>query len=361
MKSTKETVATPVGDVDVITLTNSHGHSVKLSGLGACVMEIKVPDRNGRLADVVIGYPDVASYMADGPCAGKIPGRYANRIAFGRFSIDGKEYQLPANQGRHHLHGGHDGFQNKVWKAEQTAPGQVRFTLHSPDGEMGYPGNLDVTATYTWDDNASLNLDIEAHTDAPTVANLTNHTYFNLGGHDSGARRAMNQVLRMACSRWLVTDDELIPTGQIAPVAGTPMDFTEAHAVGRDIFPADAVPATESLIADFDAVRFGKGYDNCWVVDNADSQVRPVAWLSDPESGRMVTIESNQPAAQVYCGNWLSGCPTGKDGYDYPDYAAVAIECQAFPDAPNHPNFPSTLVTPEVPFRRTIRFTFSAE
>ena len=359
MKTVKQTSPTPIGEATYYTLTNSRGSSVTLSSLGAGIVAINVPDREGRLADVVIGYPEAADYIADGPCAGKTPGRYANRIANGRFALDGKEYELPVNNGPNHLHGGPDGYQNRIWSAEELAPGKIRFSIESPDGDAGYPANLKAAVTYTWDDNDTLTIEYDATSDAPTVINLTNHSYFNLAGHDAGAVKAMNQLLRLNCSKWLPTDDTLVPTGEIASVEGTPMDFREARKVGEAIFQSGAVPSTESLITDFDAIRFGKGYDNCWLADTNDGKVNVIATLTDPESGRKLTVSTDQPAVQVYGGNWVSGCPTGKDGAVYPDYCAVAIECQGCPDAPNKPGFPSQLLTLALPYRRTIRFSFS--
>lgn len=359
MKTVKQTFPTPIGETTYYTLTNSRGNSVTLSSLGAGIVAINVPDREGRLADVVIGYPEAADYIADGPCAGKTPGRYANRIANGRFTLDGKEYELPVNNGPNHLHGGPDGYQNRIWSAEELAPGKIRFSIKSHDGDAGYPANLKAAVTYTWEDDDTLTIEYDATSDAPTVINLTNHSYFNLAGHDAGAVKAMNQLLRLNCSKWLPTDDTLVPTGETASVEKTPMDFRQARKVGEAIFHTGTIPSTETLITDFDAIRFGKGYDNCWLADDNDGKVNVIATLTDPESGRKLTVSTDQPAVQVYGGNWVSGCPTGKDGAVYSDYCAVAIECQGCPDAPNKPGFPSQLLTPALPYRHTIRFAFS--
>lgn len=360
MKILKTAVPSPVGEITLYTLTNAGGASVVLSSLGAGINTLTVPDRNGKLEDVVIGYENAADYIADGPCAGKTPGRYANRIALGKFTLDGKEYTLPVNNGPNHLHGGPDGFQNRIWNAEEVATGKIRFTLESPDGDAGYPGNLQASVTYTWDDNNTLTAEYEAVSDALTVVNLTNHSYFNLAGHNAGARKAMNQTLRLMASRWLPTDDTLIPTGEKAPVAGTPMDFLKPRPVGESIFPADAVPSTDTLLSDFPAIRFGKGYDNCWLADSC-SGVEPIAILADNETGRVLTVSTDQPAVQVYGGNWVGGCPAGKGGAVYEDYCAVAIECQGCPDAPNHPDFPSQTLIPGAPYRRSIRFSFTID
>lgn len=349
MKIETTTQQSVLGEVKLFTLTNDQGAQVVLSALGAGIVSIRVPDNEKRLADVVIGYDRAEDYIADGPCAGKTPGRYANRIARGQFSLDENSYQLPINNGPNCNHGGPDGFQNKIWGAETVGDNKVVFSLHSPDGDSGFPGNLDVKVTYTWSNDNVLDIEYEAVTDAPTVINLTNHSYFNLGGHETGSERALGQQLTLRCSNWLPTDDTLVPLGTIATVAETPMDFRDGKAFGRD------------MREDFEALRFGKGYDNCWLVDDYDGTLREAAILRDPQSGRVLTAYTDQPAAQVYGGNWLEGCPEGKGGAIYHDYAGVAIECQGLPDAPNHPNFPSQRLNPGETYRRRIRFAFSAE
>ena len=348
MKIERQTMATPLGRITYFTITNNEGARVVLSELGAGIISLEVPDRDGKRADVVIGYSDAASYIGDGPCAGKTPGRYANRIAAGRLCIDNNEYRLPINNGPNHLHGGPDGFQNQIWHGETLNDDTVVFSLESPDGDSGYPGVLSAKVTYKWDDQCRLTITYEATTDRDTVANLTNHTYWNLAGHNAGRDAAMSHELTLECSRWLPTDSTLVPTGELSPVAGTPMDFTHPKPVGRDIN------------ADFQALRYGKGYDNCWVADSFDGNIHHIATLRDPESGRRLDILTDQPAAQVYTGNWLTGSPLGKDGAEYSDYCAIAIECQGFPDAPNQPSFPSQLVTPSHPYLRHIIFELSA-
>ena len=304
-----------------------------------------MPDRDGNLADVVLGYKDVADYFYDGPCAGKVPGRYANRICKGHLDIDGKVFQLNINNGPNHLHGGPENFSNKIWDCEMDGD-TVVFSLESPDGDENYPGNLTARIAYIWSDDNVLKIELGAVTDAPTVVNLTNHTYFNMAGEDRGGT-ALNQVLRLNCSRYLPTDDTLIPSGEMAPVEGTPMDFTQPKVVGKDIKQ------------DFPALNYGKGYDNCWVIYGyEDGDVHLAAELCDPQSGRMVEICTDQPSAQVYTGNWLEGCPMSKSGNQYRDYDGVAIECQGMPDAPNHDNFPSQLLRPDEEYRRIILFAF---
>ena len=321
----------------MIHLTNKSGASVMLTERGAGIVSIVVPDRNGVMGDVVLGYRDEESYLADGPCAGKIPG--------GHFTLDGKEYQLVKNNPGYQLHGGPDGFSNRLWKASRISDTEVILTLDSPDGDQGYPGNMHVEATYTWSDDNSLTLSIKATTDAPTIINLTNHTYWNLDGEDSGS--ILDHVLKLNASRWLATSEALIPTGELAPVEGTPMDFRTAKPIGRDIK------------ADFPALKYGKGYDNCWVLDGAPG-LKLAAELSSAVSGRRLEIWTDQPAAQVYTGNWLDGSPLSKSGRPYRDYDGVAIECQGFPDAPHHPDFPSCVLRPGETYSRTIIFKLNA-
>lgn len=345
MKSKINSFDTRAGKITFVTLSNEKGAWIVLSSLGAGIVSINVPDGSGVIGDVVIGYDDPADYLADGPCAGKIPGRYANRIAKGRFTLDGVEYTLPINNASNHLHGGPDGFQNHIWNVDNVTDSSVTFSHRSPDGDAGYPGNLDVKATYTWDDTNTVRLTLEAETDAPTVVNLTNHSYFNLSGHESSS--AMCHRLKLNASYYLPTDNELIPVGAPAPVSGTPMDFTKPRFIGSHI--AD----------DFDALKFGKGYDNCWVIDNYEpGKIQPVAYITDLESGRTLEISSDQPGVQVYTGNWLTGSPVGKNGVIYKDYSAVAVECQDFPDAPNRPDFPSTVLRPGQKYERHINFRF---
>lgn len=329
----------------MIHLVNGNGASVMLTERGAGIVSIVVPDKNGVMGDVVLGYRDEASYLGDGPCSGKIPGRFANRIAGGRFTLDGKEYKLVKNHPEYQLHGGPDGFSNRLWAISKVSSNQAVFTLDSPDGDQGYPGAMHVEATYTWGDDNALTLEIKATASAPTVVNLTNHTYWNLNGEDSGS--IFDHILKINASRWLVTSDALIPTGVLAPVEGTPMDFRTAKPIGRDIK------------ADFPALTYGKGYDNCWVLDG-EPGLKLAAELSSKTSGRRLEIWTDQPAAQVYTGNWLDGSPVSKSGRPYCDYDGVAIECQGFPDAPNHPDFPSCTLRPGEQYRRTIIFRLYA-
>ncbi len=347
MKIQKTTAPSPIGEITLYTLTNSAGASVTLSSLGAGINSVVVPDASGKMDNVVLGYRDPASYIADGPCAGKVPGRFANRIAKGHFSIGDKEYTLPVNNGPNSLHGGPDGFMNRIWNSRLDGD-TVVFELTSPDGDAGYPGELQAEARYTWSDDCTLTLRLLAHTDAPTVVNLTNHTYWNLEGENSGS--VLDHTLWLAASDYLPTDDTLIPTGEIAPVEGTPMDFTQFRRLGDDIH------------ADFPAITYGKGYDNCWMVDDYRPGVlRHIATLNAPHSGRVLEVSTTQPAAQVYAGCWLAGSPENPEGRSYNDYDGVAIECQNAPDAPNKPQFPSALLLPGQTYDQTITFHISAK
>lgn len=348
MKITQCVAASERGEIAIYTLTNAAGASVKLSALGAGILSVVVPDREGNMADVALGYADAAQYISDGPCMGKIPGRYANRIAGGKFTLDGVEYQLEINNGPNALHGGSEGFYNKIWNSEATAQGVV-FTLVSPDGDAGYPGTLTVKAEYTWSDDCELRLCISATTDRKTVINLTNHTYFNLRGEASGS--VLGEQLQLNCSKYLVTDENLTPTGEMAPVTGTPMDFTKAKSLGEDIRKP------------FDALAFGKGYDNCYVIDGyKKGEMALAAVLTDEVSGRKLEVLTTQPAVQIYTGNWLNGCPVTKSGNrTYFDYDGVAIECQGMPDAPNHANFPSQVLDKGEQYAQSIVFRFSTK
>lgn len=346
MKQKVEVGHTPKGDAKLVTLTNDNGASVVLCSVGAALVAANVPDKNGVLDDVVIGYKNPQDYLYDGPCAGKVPGRYANRIAKGHLEIAGKTYQLAINNGPNALHGGPEGFQNQIW--ECTVDGDsVVFAYAAKDGEENYPGNLTVKAKYTWTNDNCLILDLYAETDAETVVNLTNHAYFNLAGEGSGC--VLDEVLWLKASKFLPTDSTLIPSGEFADVKGTPMDFTTPTELGARIKE------------DFPALNYGKGYDNCWVIDDyKPGNVQLCARLSDPKSGRSLEVYTDQPAVQVYTGNYLGGgkSPGKKTNRPYNDYDGVAIECQDMPDAPNHSNFPDTTLRPGEVYHRVIKFKF---
>lgn len=324
-------------------LTNGKGASVVLCNIGAGIVSVNVPDKDGKLADVCLSYRKPESYFHDGPCLGKCPGRFANRINAGKFTLAGKEYSVPVNCGPNHLHGGPEGFANQVWESRKRNGG-VEFKYVSADGEMGYPGNLVVVARYVWTEDNELQLSFTAKTDAETVVNLTNHAYFNLNGKGS----VLRHYLKLNASEYLATDDTLIPAGEPENVAGTPMDFQNAKTLGRDIKK------------DFPALNYGKGYDACWCLDGyMKGQLQEAAELYSKTSGRVLKVFTTQPGIQVYTGNWLGGCPVGKNGRIYKDYDGVALECQHFPDSPNRPEYPSVVLKPGKTFHEAIIYAFS--
>ena len=345
MKITKKTAPSPEGMLTLFTVTNDKGASVVISTLGAGIVEVNVPDKEGNISNVALSYADPADYMADGPCLGKVPGRYANRIDKGHLEIDGETYQLAINNGPNALHGGPTGFQNRIWEAEELPDG-VRFTYTSADGEEQYPGELKVAAEYHWSDDDVLTLILSATTDKATVVNLTNHAYFNLDGADAGS--VLNHKMTIKAGHYLPTTDSEIPLGEIAPVDGTPMDFRAPKEIGKDIK------------ADFEPLHIGKGYDHCFVLDDyaKGKMNEDVVVLEAPTSGRVLKMSTTQPGVQIYTGNWLAGSPLNKSGKSYEDYDGVAIEMQGFPDAPNHPHFPSQLLRPGEEYKETIRFAF---
>lgn len=345
MKISKRIATSPIGDIELYKLENASGAWVELSNLGAGIIGVGVPDRNGKIENIALSYKNPADYLNDGPCMGKCPGRYANRITHGKLSIDGKNYQLALNCGPNHLHGGPNGFQNQLWRVKLLTDG-IEFSYLSDNGEENYPGKLSVKAIYKWSEQNSLSIQFIAETDAKTVVNLTNHTYWNLRGADFGS--ALSHELKIKSSKWLPTDESLSPLGMLADVAETPMDFRNFKQLATDIN------------ADFDALKFGKGYDNCWAFDgwHKGLLIKDAVILRDKESGRMITIDTDQPGTQVYTGNWLDGCPHNNSDRCYNDYDGVAIEAQGFPDAPNINNFPSQLLSPGEKYKRIIIYNF---
>lgn len=339
---------TPEGEAVVrYTMTNAGGASVVLSNIGAGIIAVNVPDRNGKLANVALGYDRFESYFGDGPYMGKTPGRFANRIGEGRFTLDGKEYRLAQNSGGQHLHGGLKGFANKVW-AGRVETDRVVFSLVSPDGDDKYPGEVTVEVCYDWNDDCELEITYYAKTDAPTIINLTNHSYFNLKGESAG--RAMEQELQLNASKFLWYDKNCIPTGELVEVKGTPMDFTTAKPLARDID------------ADYEPLNIGHGYDQSWAIDGYEKgKLSEAGVLSDPETGRRMRIFTTHPSAHVYAGNFLQGCPTSISGHEYANRDGVAIECQGYPNSPNRPNFPSTVLRPDELYNEKIIFRFETD
>lgn len=338
------------GIADVFRLTNSKGNTVELSALGAGVTSIIVPDMEGNLADVVLGYANYADYLYDPACAGKTPGRYANRIARGLFCIDGQTYRLCINNPPNALHGGRDGFHNVIWRSENLGQGRIAFVYSAEDGEEGYPGTMDVKVVYTWNDADDLTIDYKAVTDKPTIINLTNHTYFNLSGENTGS--CLTHQLTMNCHTWLPSDDTDIPIGMKADVIASPMDFTKPKMLGRDI------------AADFGNLRNGKGYNHFFLIDGwcGDGRLIHAATLVDPKSARRLDVLTTQCGVMLYTGNWLSdGSPIGKGGQPLADYDGVALECQGPPDAPNQLLQPSQILRPGETYSHMIRYSFSVE
>ncbi|MDR0908107.1 MAG: galactose mutarotase [Rikenellaceae bacterium] len=340
----------PEGEVVILyTITNASGASVQLTNLGAAIVAVNVPDREGRMANVALGYRDMASYFGDGPYMGKSVGRYANRMGGAAFTLDGTHYQLPPNEGHNQLHGGAGTLANRVWEA-RVEGNRVVFAIESPDGDQGYPGNLTVEAAYHWSDECELEIVYTAVTDAPTVVNLTNHAYFNLGSEGENSGSVLGHVLQLRASQFVPTRPDSIPTGELWAVEGTPMDFRTAKTLGQDIN------------ADYPQITDAAGYDRCWVVDGWQRNIlAEVGTLSCPETGRRMTILTSQPGIQLYTGNFLQGSPVGRSGRPYSNRDGVALECQGFPDAPNHPGFPDQTLRPADRYIQKIVYRFTVE
>ncbi len=327
--------------VDVYTLKNPQ-IEVKVITFGARITEIVAPDRDGHRVNVALGYSDLASYETDKNSFGALVGRYANRLAGGKFQIDGKTYQVPLNNGRNALHGGPNGLSLHVWQAHAISDG-VEMTLVSPDGEMGFPGTLTTHVRYTLQGSA-LKLDIRATTDKATVVNLTNHSYFNLSGEGSGL--ILDDVVTIDADKFVPVDSTQIPTGELRDVAGTPFDFRTPHRVG------------ERINAQGDPQLHG-GYDHSYVVNGPAGTLREAAKAADPKSGRVLTVSTTEPAVHFYTGNALDGTATGPSGHTYVRRSGLCFETQHLPDSPNHPNFPTTELRPGKEFHATTVFAFS--
>jgi aldose 1-epimerase len=336
---TAEGVAVPI-----FTLAN-HDVEVRVMAYGARLVSVRTADRAGRMADIVLGYDTLQGYLDDNKTyLGAIVGRYGNRIAEGKFSIDGKSYQVPVNDSPNALHGGPVGFDRAVWQAREDA-GAVEFTHVSPDGDMGFPGTLTATARYSLEGNA-LRIAYTAVTDQPTVLNLTNHAYFNLRGDDDGD--ILGHRLELRADRFTPVSTKLIPEGELAPVAGTPLDFRNSAVVGARIHNEN-----EQL------KRVG-GYDHNFVVNGRAGTLRLAAVAADPERGRQMIVETTEPGIQFYSGNFLDGSFTGRHGAKYARRTGFCLETQHFPDSPNHPDFPTTVLRPGETYRSTTIFTFGA-
>jgi len=336
------------GQVDLYTITNAHGMELRVTNYGGIIVSLRVPDKNGSVADVVLGYDNLDGYAKNPAYFGAIVGRYANRIANGAFTLDGAVYQLAKNNGPNSLHGGLKGFDKVIWHAEPFTNEQgsgLILTYTSKDGEEGYPGNLKTKVTYTLTDQNELRIDYEATTDKATPVNLTSHSYFNLAGEGSGD--ILKQELTLNADRFTPVDQTLIPTGELRPVKGTPLDFTKPTPVGARIND------------NYEQLLIAHGYDQNFVLNRKDDDLLLAARVHEPGSGRILEVYTTEPGVQLYTGNFLDGTITGKHGHVYNQHAALCLETQHFPDSPNHANFPSTILRPGKTFRSRTVYRFS--
>ncbi|MBI4877014.1 MAG: galactose mutarotase [Acidobacteria bacterium] len=335
--------------VDLYTLTNRSGVEAAITSYGGIVVSLKTPDRAGALADIVLGFDSLDGYLKGHPFFGALVGRYGNRIAKGRFQLNGVEYKLAVNNGENHLHGGLAGFDKAVWKVRDVSTPEaasLELTYVSKDGEEGYPGNLSVAVTYTLTDANELRIDYSAATDKDTVLNLTNHSYFNLAGQGEGD--ILGHEVTLNADRFLPVDAGLIPTGELKSVQGTPFDFTQPTAVGARVNQPD------------EQLKRGNGYDHCWVLNNAGGTLALAARVFEPKSGRVMEVLTTEPAIQFYIGNFLDGKLTGKGGKVYKFRYGLCLETQHYPDSPNQPAFPSVVLKPGGKYQSTTVYRFSA-
>jgi aldose 1-epimerase len=335
---------------DLYKLSNAHGMEVYVTNFGAVIVAILAPDRNGNVDDVALGYDDVLKYGMEGdPNFGAVVGRYGNRIDGGKFTLDGRTYDLPINetQNNNQLHGGRKGFGERVWDVDAVTGNSILLSLLSADGDMGYPGRLEVKVEYLLTDENELEVSYRAVTDAPTVINLTQHTYFNL--HGEGKGNILDHELMMKADHFIPVNERLIPTGEIAPVRGTPMDFTTPTKIGKRINE------------NYGQLLMGGGYDHCWVINRTGEVLELCATVYCEESGRSMEVLTTEPGVQLYTGNFLDGSQVGKSGVAYEKRTGLCLETQHFPDSPNQPNFPSTALRPgEEYFTQTV-FRFSVK
>lgn len=349
-KTDSQSMIQDFDSIKLYTLKNKSGMTVKVTNYGATVTSIIVPDRNGNMADVALGYKSVEGYMnaVDKPYFGAIVGRYGNRIAKGKFSIDGKDYQLATNNGPNHLHGGVIGFDKVVWDAElDSKANSLVLSYRAKDMEEGYPGNLDIQVTYTLTETNELKVAYLATTDKATHVNLTQHTYFNFKGEGNGD--ILGHQLKINADRYTPVNKSLIPTGKIASVEKTPFDFRKAKEIGKDINVEDQ------------QLTFGAGFDHNWVLNRKDNNLSLAAQVLEPESGRTLEVHTTEPGIQFYCGNFLDGRLKGKSGNPYIHRGGFCLETQHFPDSPNQQNFPSTLLKPGQKYESKTIFKFGIQ
>ncbi len=330
-------------EVNLYTLENFRGVTASVSTFGAILVSLRAPDRNGKIEEITLGFDELAGYLGPHPYFGATVGRFANRIGYARFSLDGKEYRLEANDDGHHLHGGVRGFDKILWQeadcSESPAGDRVRLTYLSPAGEEHYPGNLDVSVTYTLTADNRLCILLEATTDAATPINLTNHAYFNLRGHGD----VLGHVLQLWADRYTAVNQALIPNGEIVPVAGTPLDFTRPRSIGERID------------------RIEGGYDHNYVLNKPPGELSRAARVFEPETGRVLELFTTEPGLQLYTGNFLDGTLAGRGGTAYARHAGLCLEPQKYPDSPNHPNFPDCILRPGQNYRHEIVFALATE
>ncbi|MCB2219106.1 MAG: galactose mutarotase [Bacteroidetes bacterium] len=330
-------------DVYLFTMENSKGMQVQITNYGGIVTSIKVPDKNGKFDDIVLGYDSLKGYLIETPYFGAIVGRCANRISYGKFTLDGKTYTLSTNEGPHHLHGGTVGFDKKIWDPTpmtDDSTSSLKLTYTSPDGEEGYPGTLDVTVVYTLTNDNKFQIEYTAKTDKATPINLTHHTYFNLAG--TSGRNILDHVLMIDADKYCVTNPDLTPTGEIRDVEGTNMDFRTPMTIGARI---GMVPG---------------GYDHNYVLNN-NGQFGKVAELYDPKSGRVIEVYTTEPGMQFYSGNFLDGSIVGEYGLVYQKHYGLCMETQHFPDSPNHPNFPNNILRPGETYKQLTIYKFGVK
>lgn len=335
--------------VDLYTLTNANGVEAKITNYGGVIVSLKVPDKNGNMEDVVLGFDSLAPYETESPYFGSIVGRYGNRIAKGKFTLDGQEYTLVQNNMGNHLHGGTEGFDKKVWKAAEIKSDStvgLKLTYTSPDMEEGYPGKLDVEVTYTLRNDDALAIGYKATTDKKTIVNLTNHSYFNLTGN--AERDILDHVLMINASQFVPVDSTLIPTGELRSVEGTPFDFEEPIRIGERINNTDD-----------QQIAYGGGYDHCWVLNKDGEGLTLAATVYEPNSGRFMEVMTTEPGVQFYSGNFLDGSLKGKGNVVYEKRYGLCLETQHFPDSPNQPDFPSVELNSGETYQTSTVYKFS--